>query len=52
METIKQDNSGTLSLPENLEKLLTDCTLCPRNCQVNPMAVQIGYCLQTWSLRA
>ena len=41
METIKKDNSGTLSLPENLEKLeklLTDCTLCPRNCHVNRMA--------------
>ena len=24
METIKKDNSGTLSLPENLEKLLTE----------------------------
>ena len=47
METIKKDNSGTLSLPENLEKLLTDCTLCPRNCHVNRMAGQIGYCLQT-----
>ena len=52
METIKQDNSGTLSLPENLEKLLTDCTLCPRNCHVNRMAGQIGYCLQTGTLRA
>ena len=38
METIKKDNSGTLPLPENLEKLLTDCTLCPRNCHVNRMA--------------
>ena len=45
METIKKDNSGTLPLPENLEKLLTDCTLCPRNCHVNRMAGQIGYCL-------
>lgn len=55
METIKKDNSGTLSLPENLEKLeklLTDCTLCPRNCHVNRMAGQIGYCLQTGTLRA
>ena len=43
METIKKDNSGTLPLPENLEKLLTDCTLCPRNCHVNRMAGQIGY---------
>ena len=42
----------TLSLPENLEKLLTDCTLCPRNCHVNRMAGQIGYCLQTGKLRA
>ena len=39
----KKDNSGTLPLPENLEKLLTDCTLCPRNCHVNRMAGQIGY---------
>ena len=52
METIKKDNSGTLSLLENLEKLLTDCTLCPRNCHVNRMAGQIGYCLQTGTLRA
>ena len=52
METIKKDNSGTLPLPENLEKLLTDCTLCPRNCHVNRMAGQIGYCLQTGTLRA
>ena len=55
MDTIKKDNSGTLSLPENLEKLeklLTDCTLCPRNCHVNRMAGQIGYCLQTGTLRA
>ena len=52
METIKKDNSGTLSLPENLEKLLTDCTLCQRNCHVNRMAGQIGYCLQTGTLRA
>ena len=52
METIKKDNSGNLSLPENLEKLLTDCTLCPRNCHVNRMEGQIGYCLQTGTLRA
>ena len=52
METIKKDNSGTLSLPENLEKLMTECTLCPRNCHVNRMAGQIGYCLQTGTLRA
>ena len=46
---IKKDSSGNLSLPENL---LTDCTLCPRNCHVNRMAGQIGYCLQTGTLRA
>ncbi len=30
-------------------KLLEDCTLCPRNCHVNRLAGQQGYCRQTWA---
>lgn len=51
MEAIKND-SAELVLPENLKKLLTDCTLCPRNCHVNRMAGQSGYCLQNGTLHA
>ena len=48
----KSDNSGTLSLPENLEKSLTDCTLCPRNCHVNRMAGRSATACRRGRLRA
>lgn len=38
METIKKDNSGTLSPPGKSGKAATDCTLCPRNATINRMA--------------
>lgn len=39
-------------MSENLEKRLEDCTLCPRNCHVNRLAGQAGYCMQTAQIRA
>lgn len=39
-------------MTEEEERLLTDCTLCPRDCHVNRMAGQIGYCGQSAQIRA
>lgn len=38
-------------MSQEMEKLLSDCTLCPRNCHVNRAAGQTGYCGQTGSVR-
>lgn len=35
-----------------LQRLLADCALCPRNCHVNRLAGQTGYCGQTAQIRA
>ncbi len=35
-----------------LQPLLADCTLCPRNCHVNRLAGEIGYCGQGAVIRA
>lgn len=34
------------------ETLLTDCTLCPRNCHVNRLAGETGFCGQTAQIKA
>ena len=36
----------------DMEKILSDCTLCPRSCHVNRLAGQKGYCGQTAQIRA
>lgn len=37
---------------EKLRSLLSDCTLCPRECHANRLAGQVGYCGQTAQIRA
>lgn len=39
-------------MTQEMEIVLEDCTLCPRNCHVNRIAGQIGYCGQTAQIRA
>ncbi len=34
------------------EKIMKECTLCPRNCRVDRLAGQTGYCGQTAQIRA
>ena len=36
----------------DLQSLLADCTLCPRNCHADRLAGQTGYCGQTAQLKA
>lgn len=38
--------------PELLNKLMSDCTLCPRRCHANRLAGQTGFCGQTAELKA
>lgn len=38
--------------PEQLNSLMSDCTLCPRRCHVNRLAGQVGFCGQTAELKA
>lgn len=39
-------------MTEEMRKLLEDCALCPRDCHVNRIAGQTGYCGQTARIRA
>lgn len=39
-------------MTQEMEKILADCTLCPRNCHVNRIAGQAGYCGQTAQIKA
>lgn len=47
-----ENRSSVHSSRQRLQDLLTDCTLCPRNCHANRLAGQTGYCGQTAQLRA
>ena len=38
--------------PEKINSLLSDCTLCPRQCHVNRTLGQTGFCGQTMELTA
>ena len=40
------------NLSTSLQKLLSDCTLCPRNCHVDRLAGEYGFCGQTAELTA
>lgn len=37
---------------EQINKYMVDCTLCPRNCHVNRLTGQLGFCGQPATLRA
>lgn len=37
---------------EQINKYMSDCTLCPRNCHANRLAGQVGYCGQPATIRA
>ena len=37
---------------ENVHNLMRDCALCPRQCHVNRLAGQVGFCGQTADIRA
>lgn len=39
-------------MTQEMNKLLKDCALCPRNCHVNRAAGQVGYCGQTAQIKA
>lgn len=51
MEHIQRDENRIPSQTW-LNSIMTDCTLCPRNCHVNRLAGQMGYCGQTHKLYA
>ena len=54
-ESLKLWNRKELSMnmtPEKINSLLSDCTLCPRQCHVNRTLGQTGFCGQTMELTA
>lgn len=52
MSAIGQDaKTGGMPMQQDIRKILSDCTLCPRSCHANRLAGQTGYCGQTAQLR-
>lgn len=46
------NQTSKISTSQWLNKVMSDCTLCPRNCHVNRLAGEIGFCGQTAGLTA
>ena len=50
--TVKSHLTGLQPGSADLQKLMSDCTLCPRNCHANRIAGEKGFCGQTAELVA